>query len=354
MLRALRRIPQSGSRLPSSEHFPMDGAHDNRHQVNLLRLDRRPKGVGTENARDLPTTFVIMHPHEVLRLSAGGLAVVLVAVAVLGRRRSSRQRTRAVLGAGLIALTTPLVIWAGLLLRHEVQLHSLDPRSSGAVPGGTVKIAALALRSDRYWAPEQRRAFFHRVMARLNDVPGIRVDDSGTALPLAGKAYFALFFSIGDGSPDGQLPDGQRFIRWQADIGPDRLAEEINHAVKTVDRGIHYWHVGSDVPRGTFVVFAAYAAVALLLAYIGFRGEALDRGMAAAAAGIAIGLGLAAATTWLLTGYLWGVSERDLTTFLVSATTVAGIVLIASRVRHSALPGPAVHPVDARDGQTGW
>ena len=279
---------------------------------------------------------------------------VLVAVAVLGRRRSSRQRTRAALAAGLIALTTPLVICAGLLLRSEVPLHSLDPRSSGGAGNGSVKIAALALRSDRYSAPEQRRAFFQSVMARLNDLPGIRVDGSGTALPLAGNAYFALFFSIGDGSPGAQLADRQRFIRWQADIGPDPLAEEINHAVKTVDRGIHYWHVGSDVSWGTFVVFAAYAAVALLLAYIGFRGEALDRGTAAAAVGIAIGPGLAAATTWLLTGYLWGVSERDLTTFMVSATTVAGIVLIASRVGHSALPGPAVHPVDARGGQTGW
>ena len=280
--------------------------------------------------------------------------MILIAVAVLGRRRSSRQRTRASLGAGLIASTTLLVICAGLLLRNEAQLHSVEPRLSGGARNGAVKIAALAFRSDRYSAPEQRRAFFHRVTARLDDVPGIRVDDSGTALPLAGNAYFALFFSIGDGSPAVQLPDGQRFIRWQADIGPDPLAEEINHAVKTVDRGIHYWHIGSDVSRGTFLVFAAYAAVALLLAYIGFRGEALDRGMAAAAVGIAIGLGLAAATTWLLTGYLWGVSERDLTTFMVSATTVAGIVLIASRVGHSALAGPAVHPVDARGGQTGW
>jgi hypothetical protein len=127
-----------------------------------------------------------------------------------------------------------------------------------------VKIAALALRSDRYRAPEQRRAFFHSVMARLNDVPGIRVDDSGSALPLAGDAYFALFFSMGDGSPGVQLPNGQRFIKWQADTGPDSLAKEINHAVKTLDRGIHYWHVG---------------------------------------------LGLAAATTWLLTGHLWGVSR---------------------------------------------
>lgn len=295
-----------------------------------------------------------MHPHEVLRLGAGGLAVILIAVAVLGRRRSSRQRTQAALGAGLIALVTLLVIWAGLLLRNEVQLHSLDPRSSGAAPNGAVKIAALALRSDRYSAPEQRRAFFHSVMARLNDVPGIRVDDSGTALPLAGNAYFALFFSMGDGSPAVELPDGQRFIRWEADIDSDSLAEEINHAVKTFDRGIHYWHVSSDVSRVTFVAFAAYAAVALLLAYIGFRGEAPNRGMATTAVGIAIGLGLAAATTWLLTGYLWGVSVTDLTTFLVSATTVGGIVLFASLVGHSALPEPTVHPVDARGGQTGW
>jgi hypothetical protein len=295
-----------------------------------------------------------MHPHEVLRLGAGGLAVILIAVTVLGRRRSSRRRTQAALDAGLIALTTLLVIWAGLLLRNEVQLQSLDPQSGGAPRNGAVKIAALALRSDRYSAPEQRRAFFHSVMARLNDVPGIRVEDSGTALPLAGNVYFALFFSMGDGSPAVQLPDGQRFIRWQADTGPDSLAEAVNHAVKTFDRGIHYWHVGSDVSRVTFVVFAVYGAVALLLAYIGFRRKPPNRDMATAAVGIAIGLGLAATTTWLLTGYLWGVSVTDFTTFVLSATTVGGNVLFASFVGHSALPEPTVHPVDARGGQTGW
>ena len=136
---------------------------------------------------------------------------------------------------------------------------------------------------------------------------------------------------MGDGSPAVQLPDGQRFIRWQADIGPDSLAKEINHAVKTFDRGIHYWHVGSDASRVTFLVFGMYGAVALLFAYIGFRGEAPHRGMATTAVGIAIGLGLARATTWLLTGYLWGVSVTDLTTFVVSAGIVAGIVLFASR-----------------------
>jgi hypothetical protein len=89
-----------------------------------------------------------MYPHEVLRLGAGGLAVILIAIAALRRRRSPRDRTRAALGVGLIALTTLLVIWAGLLLRNEVQLHSLDRRSSGGARTGDVKVAALALRSD--------------------------------------------------------------------------------------------------------------------------------------------------------------------------------------------------------------
>jgi hypothetical protein len=186
-----------------------------------------------------------MHPDEVLRLGSGGLAVILIAVAVLGRRRSSRQRSRAALGAVQIALTTLVVIWAGLLLRHSMQMRSLDLRSSGSAG----KIAVLALRSDKYGAPEQRQAFFDSVMARLRDIPAIRVDDSGSALPLAGNAYYAMFFAMGDGSTAVQLPDGQQLIRWQADIGVDSLAEEINHAVKTFDRGIHYWHVGSDDSR---------------------------------------------------------------------------------------------------------
>jgi hypothetical protein len=49
-------------------------------------------------------------------------------------------------------------------------------------------------------------------------------------------------------------------------------------------------------------VFGLYGAVALLLAYIGFRGEAPHVGMATTAVGIAVGLGLALATTWLLSG----------------------------------------------------
>ena len=231
-----------------------------------------------------------------------------------------------VLGAGQIALSTVLVIWAGLLLRNDVQMRSLALHGSV----GGVRIAALALPSNKYRAPEQRRAFFDNVTARLRHVHGVRFDDPGDALPLAGNAYFAVFFAMGDGPPSVQLPDRQRFIQWHADTNAVTLANEVNHAVKSFDRGIHYWHMGLDASRATFLVFVAYAAVGLLLVYAGFRGEALGRAILAAAAGMVIGLGLAHATTWLLTGYLWGVSVTDPAVFLVSAMSVAAIAVASS------------------------
>jgi hypothetical protein len=268
-----------------------------------------------------------MHPHDILRLGSSGVAVVLIAVGALGRR-SPRRRIRVVLGACQLALTTLILIYAGLLLRTKVQVRSLDPGSSGDAS----KIAVLALRSEEYGTPEKRRAFFNTIIARLVHVPGIRVDDSGSAVPLAGNVYYAVFFSIGGESPAAQLPDQQRFIMWQGDIAPESLAQEINRAVKTFDRGIHYWHVGSNAPMGNIMVavFAAYGFVALLFTFIGFRGGVPGSGIAAIATGIPIGIGLAKGTTWYLTPYLFGVSLTDLTTFVVSAGVVAGIVLSAS------------------------
>ena len=76
--------------------------------------------------------------------------------------------------------------------------------------------------------------------------------------------------------------------------------------------------------------FGVYGVVALLFTFIGFRGEAPNRGITAMAMVIPTGLELAKATTWYLTPYLCGVSLTDLTTFVVSAGIVAGIVPSAS------------------------
>ncbi|MCI0351497.1 MAG: hypothetical protein L0Z53_18905, partial [Acidobacteriales bacterium] len=226
-----------------------------------------------------------------------------------------------------LMLSTLILIFAGLLLRTQAQVRLIDP----GVSGDASKIAVLALRTEKYGAPEKRQAFFDTVMARLGHVPGIRVVDSGSALPLAGNAYYAVFFSIGGEAPAAQLPDGQRFVRWRADVGPEPLAQEVNRVVKTFDRGIHYTHVGSDAPMGkvTAAVFSVYGVLALLFVHIGFRGDTLGHGMAAVAVGIPTGLGLAKATTFLLTGYLFGVGLADPATFVVSAGIIAGTVLFA-------------------------
>jgi hypothetical protein len=224
-------------------------------------------------------------------------------------------------------LSTLILIFAGLLLRAQTQVRLIDP----GVSGNATKIAVLALRTEKYGARDKRQAFFDTVMARLSHVPGIRVDDSGSALPLAGNRYYAVFFSIGGEAPAAQLPDGQQFIRWRADVGPEPLAQEVNRVVKTFDRGIHYWHVGSDGPMGnvTAAVFSVYGVLALLFVYLGFRGDTSGYSLLAVAVGILAGLGLAKATTFLLTGYLFGVGLADLPTFLVSAGIAAGTVLFA-------------------------
>ena len=281
-----------------------------------------------------------MQVHDILRLGSGGLALILIGVAALGRRRSSRPGIRYALGVVQTALSTLLVICAGLLLRSAVQVHALDP---GGTSSDAVKIAVLALRTDEYGAPAHRRAFFDRVIARLGHVPGIRVRDTGSALPLASHAYYAVFFSIGGESTIAQPPEGQRFIIWQADIDAESLAKEVNHAVKTFDRGVHYWHIGEDsfMGRITQGMFGVYAVLALLLLYVGFRGEFLRRSITATAVGIAIGLGLSLAATKLLTGYLFGVSVTDVTVFAASGGVVVAVVLLASssgdRPRRSSL-----------------
>jgi hypothetical protein len=268
-----------------------------------------------------------MHVHDILRLGSGGFALILIGIAALGRRRSSHHGIRLALGVVQTALGTLLVICAGLLLRSALQVHALDPGASG----DDVKIAVLALRTDRYGAQEQRRALFDSVIARLGHVPGIRVDDTGSALPLAGHAYFAVFFSVGNGSSTARPPNGQRFITWQADVDPDSLAKEVNHAVKTFDRGVHYWQIGEDAYMGrvTLVTFGGYGVLALILLYVGFRGERLSRGIAATAVGLAIGLGLSLTATRLLTGYLFGISVTDVTVFAASASIVLAVVLLA-------------------------
>ena len=129
-----------------------------------------------------------MQLHDVLRLSGGVVCLLLLALLTFAGRRTGRHGAQGLLAAMQIALATLLVICAALLARSAVQLPTLDP----GVAAGTAKRAVLALRTDRYGALERRRAFFDSVLRNLQHVPGLRMDDSGGARPLAGNVYFAL------------------------------------------------------------------------------------------------------------------------------------------------------------------
>src|SRR5262245_13162772 len=137
-----------------------------------------------------------MQLHDALRLSGGAVSLLLVVLFTLAQRRTARHGWRRLFAAMQIALATLLVICAGLLARSAIQQQGLDPGVAG-----TARRAVLAFRTDRYGVPERRREFFDRVLTNLRHVPGLRMDDSGGAQPLAGNAYFAVFFSMGEAPP---------------------------------------------------------------------------------------------------------------------------------------------------------
>jgi hypothetical protein len=268
---------------------------------------------------------------DLLRIIFGGLALLLIAGIALSLRRRGDFRIRGLLAASQIALAIPLVICVGLLVRSEVQRRSIYP----GVSGDATRRAVLALRTDKYGGPEQRKEFFDRIQERLNHVPGLHVADTGGALQLANNDYYALYFSMGGGPPTVQPPMAQRFINWQADVDSDTLAMEVNNAVKTFDRGIHYWtvtHQQSPQDQSIMIAFGVYAALSLLLIAVSFRGETLRHGAAWVMAGIVIGLGMSVAVTRLLTGLLFGVSVTNLMVFALSVILVASIALSACLV----------------------
>ena len=286
-----------------------------------------------------------MQLRDVLRLSAGAVSLLLIVVFTLAQRRTARHGWRRLFATMQVALATLVVICAGLLARSAVQVRGLDP----GVAAGTARRAVLAFRTDRYGAPERRRAFFDRVLANLRHVPGLRMDDSGGARTLAGNGYFAVYFSMGDAPPAVAARDAHPFVVWNADVDPESLAVEVKRAVKTLDRGIHYWDVGysSTMGRVTRAAFGTYATGALLLVYVGFRRDALQSVFPPVVVGIALGLALASFLTVLLTGYLFGISVTDFATYAVSAALVAAAALSApSLLRHSGQRAAKVDPID--------
>jgi putative ABC transport system permease protein len=93
----------------------------------------------------------------------------------------TRSRMKNALAVGQIALSLPLLIGAGLLLRSFENLLRVDP----GFDAHNVLAAGVSLPTVKYSKPEQQIAFFDEVLRRVNALPGVRSAAASAALPLS-------------------------------------------------------------------------------------------------------------------------------------------------------------------------
>jgi putative ABC transport system permease protein len=93
----------------------------------------------------------------------------------------TRSRMKNALAIGQIALSLPLLIGAGLLLRSFEHLLRVDP----GFDARNVLTAGVSLPTVKYARPEPQVAFFDEVLRRVNVLPGVRSAAASAALPLS-------------------------------------------------------------------------------------------------------------------------------------------------------------------------
>jgi predicted permease len=108
------------------------------------------------------------------------------------------HRLRSALVVGQIALSLVLLVGAGLLVRSFAHVLETNP---GFQPEH-VLTASLSLPVAQYQKPEQIRAFYQQLMARLEVMPGARQAGGSSDLPLHGS-WVELFTPEGYQPPPG-------------------------------------------------------------------------------------------------------------------------------------------------------
>jgi predicted permease len=104
-----------------------------------------------------------------------------------------RQRFRAFLVAGELALGLVLLAGTALLLKSLSRLGDVNP---GFQPTG-VMTAAFSLPDAQYHTPDKQHAFYLSVLDRLSQSPGITAVGAGFPLPFAGNDGTASFKILG-------------------------------------------------------------------------------------------------------------------------------------------------------------
>jgi predicted permease len=118
-----------------------------------------------------------------------------------------RQRFRAMLVAGELALGLVLLAGTALLLKSLSRIGDVNPGFSPA----NVTAAAVSLPQAQYNTPDKQEAFFQTVLGRLSRSPGVAAAGAGFPIPFGGSDPTASFsiegrpMAPGDPGPHGAI-----------------------------------------------------------------------------------------------------------------------------------------------------
>jgi len=102
---------------------------------------------------------------------------------------AASHRLRALLVVTEIALAMLLLVGAGLLLRSFERMQSTQP---GFTPDHLLA-ADIPLSQSAYGKPDERFAFFDRLLERARSMPGVRAAGAASFLPMAGNGSIIHF-----------------------------------------------------------------------------------------------------------------------------------------------------------------
>jgi putative ABC transport system permease protein len=125
----------------------------------------------------------------------------------------SRNRVRSLLIVSQVSLSLILLVGAGLLIRSFKQLQDVSP---GFDPH-RVLTASVALPDAKYHEDSRITAFFHQVLERSAQVPGIEAIGAVSPLPLSGEIAMNSLVIEGRPAPG----PGERLITNSRVINPD-------------------------------------------------------------------------------------------------------------------------------------
>ena len=110
-----------------------------------------------------------------------------------------RQRVRASLVIGEVALALVLLAGAGLFLRSLASLEDVNP---GFQPAGVIT-ASVALPPVEFNEPAKRLAFYRAVLERMSNLPGVTTAAAAMPVPFGRQGGSASFMIEGRPSPPG-------------------------------------------------------------------------------------------------------------------------------------------------------